>query len=79
MFRGAYCLSWHVDSALRCGTVNEYHEAMQDFHIICVKTLPELITASERAVHFPVAPLPCSETPPQCQNGSARLKIQMVL
>ena len=66
IFRGAYSLSLHVDSALRCGTVNEYHEAMQVFHSMCVKTLPELITASERAVHFPVAHLPCFETPPQC-------------
>ena len=67
IFRGAYSLSLHVDSALRCGTVNDYNEAMLVFVIICVKTLPELITASERAVHFPVAPLPFFETPPQCQ------------
>ena len=79
IFRGAYSLSLHVDSALRCGTMNEYSEAMLDFYIICAKTLPELITASVRAVHFPVAPLPFFENPSSVSTGSARLKIQMVL
>ena len=79
IFRGAYSLSLHVDSALRCGTVNDYNEAMQVVHIICVRTLPELITARERATHLPLAPLPFFENTSSVSTGSARQRIQMVL